>query len=45
MSGRRIDRARNRAVDQAFKNGIKPLDLGGTNGTAVVTKAAIGAMD
>ena len=39
-AGERIDRA----VDKAYAGGIKPMEFGGSNGTADVTKAILAAL-
>lgn len=33
-----------RAVDQVYAGGIKPMEFGGSNGTADITKAVLGAL-
>jgi len=33
-----------RAVDQLYAGGIKPMEFGGSNGTADITKAVLGAL-
>ncbi|QOZ13398.1 isocitrate/isopropylmalate dehydrogenase family protein [Bradyrhizobium sp. CCBAU 51765] len=33
-----------RAVDQVYAGGIKPMEFGGSNGTAEITKAVLGAL-
>jgi 3-isopropylmalate dehydrogenase len=39
-AGERIERA----VDQAYAGGIKPMEFGGRNGTADIAKAVLGAL-
>jgi 3-isopropylmalate dehydrogenase len=39
-AGERIERA----VDKAYAGGIKPMEFGGSNGTADVTKAVLEAL-
>ncbi len=33
-----------RAVDQAYAGGIKPMEFGGSNGTADIAKAVLAAL-
>ncbi|RXH11660.1 isocitrate/isopropylmalate dehydrogenase family protein [Bradyrhizobium guangzhouense] len=39
-AGERIERA----VDQVYAGGLKPMEFGGSNGTADITKAVLGAL-
>jgi 3-isopropylmalate dehydrogenase len=39
-AGERIERA----VDEAYAGGIKPMDFGGSNGTADLAKAVLAAL-
>jgi 3-isopropylmalate dehydrogenase len=39
-AGERIERA----VDKAYGGGIKPMEFGGSNGTADITKAVLAAL-
>ena len=39
-AGERIEQA----VDQAYAGGIKPMEFGGTNGTADIAKAVLEAL-
>ena len=39
-AGERIERA----VDKAYADGIKPMEFGGSNGTADITKAVLAAL-
>jgi len=39
-AGERIERA----VDQVYADGLKPMEFGGSNGTADITKAVLGAL-
>ena len=39
-AGERIERA----VDKAYAGGIKPMEFGGSNGTADITKAVLAAL-